>query len=139
MFDISRDLFDEFFHAGEGTAPDSFLGDEPEPAFDLVEPGRIGGREMDVISGPSGEPASDLRGLVGGVVVDDEMNVEIFGHIGIDVTQEREERLMPMAFFTLADDLAGGDVEGGEQGGRAWRTSSWVMPSTYPRPMGSTG
>jgi hypothetical protein len=51
--------------------------------------------------------------LVGGIVVDDEMDVR---HIGLDVTQEGEEFLVTMAGFALGDDRAVEHVEGGEQG-----------------------
>ena len=36
------DAADEFAHALEGTAADGLLGDEPEPALDLVQPGGVG-------------------------------------------------------------------------------------------------
>lgn len=38
----------EVGHAGEAAAPDSPLADLAEPAFDLVDPGRVGRREMHV-------------------------------------------------------------------------------------------
>jgi len=48
-------------------------GDEGEEAFDLVEPGGIGGREVNVPTRTAGEPSLDLGMLVRGVVVDDEI------------------------------------------------------------------
>jgi hypothetical protein len=57
--------------------------------------------------------------LVGGVVVDDEMDVELGRHVGLDVTQEGEELLMTMAGFALGNDRAVEHVEGGEQRGCA--------------------
>ena len=103
----------------ERAAADRTLGDEGEEAFDLVEPGGVGGREVNVPARTAGEPGSDLGMLVGGVVVDDEMDVELSRHVGLDVTQEGEELLMAMAGFALGDDRAVEHVEGGEQGGRA--------------------
>ena len=32
----------------EGTSPDHLVGDEAEPAFDLIEPGTAGGREVEM-------------------------------------------------------------------------------------------
>jgi hypothetical protein len=61
------------------------------------------------------EPSSGLGMLVGGVVVDDEMDVELGWHVSLDVTQEGEELLMAMAGFALGDDRAVKHVEGGEQ------------------------
>ena len=80
------------------------MGDEGEEAFDLVEPGGIGGREVNVPTRTAGEPGLDLGMLVGGVVVDDEMDVELGRHIGLDVAQEGEELLVTMAGFALGDD-----------------------------------
>jgi hypothetical protein len=63
------------------------------------------------------QPSSDLGMLVGGVVIDDEMDVELGWHVGLDVTQEGEELLMAMARLALGDDRAVKHVEGGEQRG----------------------
>jgi len=40
------DLLLEFAHAGERVATDGALGDQREPALDLVEPRAVGGREV---------------------------------------------------------------------------------------------
>ena len=61
------------------------MSDEGEEAFDLVEPGGIGRREVNVPTRTACEPSSDLGMLMGGVVVDDEMDVELARHIGVDV------------------------------------------------------
>src|SRR5262249_20935000 len=103
----------------EGVWRDSGLGEEGEEGLVLVEPGRIGGREVNVVTRRAGESRSDLVMLVGGVVVDDEVDVELGWHVGLDVTQEGEELLMTMAGVALSDDRAIEHVEGGEQGGRA--------------------
>ena len=61
------------------STPDLALCDEGEEAFDLIEPGGAGRGEVDMPARPFGEPVADQRRLVGGVVVDDEMDVEIAG------------------------------------------------------------
>ena len=61
---------------------------------------------MNVPTRTACEPSSDLAMLVGGVVVEDEMDVELGWHVGLDVTQEGEELLMAMAGFALGDDRA---------------------------------
>ena len=104
--DEAVDFFYEVGGGLEGAATDGALGDEGEEPFDLVEPGRIGRREMNVPTRAAGEPSSDFGMLVGGVVVDDEMDVELGRHIGLDVAQEGEELLMAMAGFALGDDRA---------------------------------
>ena len=66
------DFFDEVRGGNERAATDGALSDEGEEAFDLVEPGGIGGREVNVPTRTACEPSSDLGMLVGGVVVDDD-------------------------------------------------------------------
>ena len=83
--DVAVDFFDEIGGGIEGAPTDRALGDEGEEAFDLIEPGGVGGREVKVPARTAGEPSSDLGMLVGGVVVDDEMDVELGRHIGLDV------------------------------------------------------
>jgi hypothetical protein len=113
------DAFDQLFDVGEGTATDGAMGDQAKPSFDLIEPGGRGWGEVDVIARSPGELGFDLGVLVSGVVIDDEMDIEIVGHVGIDVTQEREDFLVPMTLLALADDLAAGDIQGSEQRGGA--------------------
>ena len=113
----AEDLFLELGDRGEGAAADGFLGDDVEPDLDLVEPGGVGGSEMDMVARPGGEPALDLGMLVGAVVVDDEVDVEVGGHAGVDVLEEAQELLMTMPWLALGDDLAGGHVQGGKEVG----------------------
>src|SRR5258708_22712052 len=74
---------------------------------------------MHVPARPFGEPSADQRCLVGGVIVHDEMDVEAAWHCRLDLVQELAELSGTMAPVALADDLAGCDVEGGKQRGRA--------------------
>jgi hypothetical protein len=74
---------------------------------------------MHMPSRPFGNPVADQRRLVGGVIVHDEMDVEFARHRGLDLIQELAELDGAMATVALADNLAGGDVEGSEQRGRA--------------------
>lgn len=74
---------------------------------------------MDVEPGSPGEPGLDLGVFVGAVVVDDEMDVQVFGDAVVDVPQEGEELLVPVAPLALGEHRTGRHVEGGEQGGGA--------------------
>jgi hypothetical protein len=93
--DEAVDFFDEVGGGLEGATPDGALGDEGEEAFDLVEPGGIGGREVNVPTRTAGEPGLDLGMLVGDVVVDDEMDAELGRYIGLDLAQEGEAIRIP--------------------------------------------
>ena len=115
----AEDLLLELGDRGEGAAADGLSGDDIEPDLDLVKPGGVGGSEMNVVAWPGGEPALDLGVLVGAVVVDDEVDIEVGGHVGVDVLEEAQELLVTMPRLALGEDLAGGHVQGGEDGGGA--------------------
>jgi hypothetical protein len=60
--------------------------------------------------------------FVGGVVIDDEVNIELCGDAGIQITQEGKELLVSMARLAFGEDGAGGNVKSREEGGGPWRT-----------------
>ena len=69
MSDILVDLVHQFAHALERTAPDGLLGDQCEPALNLVEPACVGRGVVYVEAGMPRQPRFDPRMLVGAVVV----------------------------------------------------------------------
>ena len=90
-----------------------------EPALHLIDP-RGGGRgEVDLIVGPPRQPRLDRGGLVGGIVVHDDVDGEPRGDAALNLLQESEELPGAMALVALADDEAGGDIERREQRSRA--------------------
>ena len=113
------DPADQFLYAGERTSSYSSPGNDAEPAFDLVDPGGIGGCVVGMVPLVFCNPSFDLGVLVGGVVVDDEVNIERWGNIGINVTQEGEELLVSMASLALSNALTGSDVQSSEERGGA--------------------
>lgn len=119
VMDEGVDALDELFNGGEGAAPDRLLGNVAEPALDLIEPGRGGGREVDVVARTLGEPSANLRVLVGGVVVDDQMQLQRCRHAVVQMAQEGEKLLVTVAGFTLGDDLTAAHLERSEQRRRA--------------------
>jgi hypothetical protein len=60
-----------------------------------------------------------LRVLVGGVVVEDEVNDLADRHLGLDGIEEADELLMPVALHAAADHHAFQDVQRREQRGGA--------------------
>ena len=62
------------------------------------------------------EPRADLGMLVGGVVVEDDVDHLAGRHRGLDSIQEPDELLVAVALHVAADDGAVEDVERGEQG-----------------------
>ena len=109
----------ELLDTAMDAALDLLVGEQCEPAFDLVEPGGAGRREVEVIARVAGEPRFDGWRFVGGVVVEHQMDVEIGRHGLLDLRQEFAEFDRPVALVAAADDPTGGDVQGGEQRGCA--------------------
>jgi hypothetical protein len=61
------------------------------------------------------QPLLDRLGLVGGVVVQDQVEFEVPGDGCVDDLQEAEELLVTVAAVVLGDDRAGDDVQGGDR------------------------
>jgi hypothetical protein len=59
---------------------------------------------MDMIVRPAGEPRFDLGCFVGCIVVHDDMNIESFGDLVIDLFEEFQELDCPVALAAFADD-----------------------------------
>ena len=65
--------FLEFEGTAMGPALDLALAQDREPALDEVEPRPGGWREVHVVARVAGKPSLDGRGLVGAVVVHDQI------------------------------------------------------------------
>jgi len=103
---IALDHGFEFARAAEGAAPNLFGGERREPALDQIDPGGAGGSEVDMEAGPLGQPVADQGGLVGPVVIDNEMDLKRLGNIGVDGVEKLPELHRPMATMALADHAA---------------------------------
>lgn len=119
MTDEVHNVCAQSVDAAIDAAPDLFVGDEREEALDLIEPGRTCGREMDMPARPFDEPVSDQWGLVGGVVVHDEMDIESARNGSLDLVEELAELGGTVPPVALADDPSGRNIEGGEKRCRA--------------------
>ena len=63
------------------------------------------------------EPGADLGMLVRDVIVDNQMHCALVRGLAVDLVEEADELLIPVAAHALADDLAVEHVERGDQGG----------------------
>ena len=59
------------------------MRNEGEPALDLVEPGGVGRREVQVEARMPGEPRPHLPVLVRAVVVENEMELKLGRHLRV--------------------------------------------------------
>ena len=74
---------------------------------------------MQVVAWPLRDPGLDLGMLVGGIVVKDEMDVEIRGGFLVDQVQEGKPVLMAMPLPAFGNHPPRGHVQGGKQRGGA--------------------
>ena len=86
----------EFGDRGEDAAADALLSDQAKEALDLIEPGARGGSEVQVKAGVLGQPCLNIGMLVGGVVVEDEVEIEFLGRLPVDGPQEAPELVMAL-------------------------------------------
>ena len=70
---------------GVDTSLNLLSGEFGKPALDLIDPRRGSRRKMDMIVRPAGEPRFDLGCLVGGIVIHDDMDIEAFRNLSIDL------------------------------------------------------
>ena len=118
---------------------DLLLAEQRKPALDQIEPRGGSRREVQMKPRVAREPPPHARRLVRAVVVQDQMDVEVRRHLGIDRVEELQELLTPMTPMPFADDLARGDVERGEQCGRAVAHIIMRAPLGKPNDSGSNG
>jgi hypothetical protein len=90
-----------------------------EEALNGVEPGSGCGGEVEDEAWMFLEPRHAIGMLVGGIVVDDDMDRPLLRHSGLDDVEKPDELLMAVALHALADDLTFKHIEGSEQRGRA--------------------
>jgi len=63
---------------------------------------------------PASEPRLDLGGFVGGIVIHNDMDIESFGQLRIDLLEEVQELGCPVTLVAFADDEPRGDIECGK-------------------------
>ncbi|MGY3533224.1 hypothetical protein ACVILK_003191 [Bradyrhizobium embrapense] len=90
-FDEGADVGLELPGGGMNASLDLLPGEFGKPALNLVDPGRGSRREVDTVVRPASEPRIDLGYLVGGVVVHDDLDIEPFRDLNIDLFEKLPE------------------------------------------------
>lgn len=129
-FDKSIDVVPELSDAGEARAAEGLPAEDREPALDLVEPGGMGRREVEMNILVAGQPNIAGR-LMGTEIVEDDVDLPCRAG-SHDAVHEIEELDAPPALVVACHDLAAGDVEGGEQGRGAVARVMVRLPGECP-------
>lgn len=96
----------EIVDAGVAAMSDAFHGDLGEEALHGVQPGRAGWREVQLEARMFLQPGPHLGRLVGGIVVEDDVDVARLSDCAVNAAQECQELLGPMARHAVANDEA---------------------------------
>ena len=105
--------------AAEDAAANGILGNQAEEPLDQVGPGCGRGGKVQMEAGVPFQPGLHLGVLMGGIVIDHQMQVESFGEVPIYRSQKAQEFLVTVPRHALADDLSGCNLECGEQSCRS--------------------
>src|ERR1700758_3127443 len=90
-------------------------------------------------AGMPSQPLFDLGMFVGGVVVGDDMDVEISRALAINQLEKGQPFLMAVARRQAGDELAFEIIERGKQGQRAVPHVIMGLGANVPDPQGQTG
>src|ERR1035437_6216079 len=100
-------------------APELFVGKQREPAFDQVEPAGRSGRKVQMKPRSFRQPVADQLRLVGAVVVQDQMDIQVRRNVFFNGIEEVTKLDRAMASLCLSDQLARLGVERGKETGGA--------------------
>jgi len=130
--DVSSNLAREVRNGREDSTCDDIALDLGEPQFNLVEPGRVRRREVNVDLGTVIEEVADALGLMGREIVDDDVDLAPRRLAGDDVTKNRDELCGRVASGGLTEHLSALGVEGRIEGQRV--VAEVLEPVALARP-----
>src|SRR6266446_2653382 len=96
-------------------------GEFGEEALDEIEPGAVLGSEgeFETVRGLLGDPRPGLLGDVCGMIVEDQLDCRMGRIGGVEKLEEFDEFAAAMAILDQGMDLAGDEVDAGQQAERA--------------------
>ena len=106
MTDVAFKFAGQVLDRGEDAAGDDLALDPGKPVFDLVEPGGVGRREVEMYFGVSREEVLNPHSLMGREIVGNEMDLLAARLVGDYLGEEGHELLAGVARGGFAHDLA---------------------------------
>ena len=82
--DVLADGGFQVFHTSKHAPSNALIGEFGEPSLHQIDPGTVGGGEVDMKSGSFSEPFPDDGCFMRAVVVHDDMDIESDGHLILD-------------------------------------------------------
>ena len=117
ILDVVIDFLDQFLDAAKGSPAKSSLRDAIEPDLHLIQPGGIGWSEVYVEPWPCGEPVSDSQMFVRGVIIHDDVHLQVLRDVLFNLPEKTQIFLMPVTRSTFREHFAVRRVQCGEQRG----------------------
>jgi hypothetical protein len=111
--DIASDFAGEVGFGSKDAAGDQISLNFGEPDFDLIEPGRVSRRVMELNVGMGGEELSHGLGLVRRKVVSDDVDLLASGLRGDHICEKGNELRTGVALGCFAQDLSAGNLQCG--------------------------
>jgi hypothetical protein len=102
---ILHDSVNQLADAAEAAGQDRLLAQVPEKPLDQVHPGGAGGRKMQFETRMARQPALDDRMFMGGVVVQNDVDVLAQGNFLVDSLEEFQPLAMGMFLCGVGDDF----------------------------------
>ena len=109
--DVAAEFASQVGNRGEDAACDDLAFDLGEPDLDLIEPGRVRGREVKPDSRMLLEELADRLSFVRGEIVEDDVNLLPRRAQGYDLLQKGDELAAGMAGSGFAVDATGGGIQ----------------------------
>jgi hypothetical protein len=121
VLDTCRDALFEFVFRGHSDVAQDRAGELGEEAFDEVEPGAVLGREgeLEAAGRLGSEPSSRFSGDVRGMIVEDQLDRGTRRISRIEKLEELDELSAAVAVSDQGMDLAGEQINPGQQAERA--------------------
>jgi len=119
MANVASNLSRQIVHRGEDASCEQLAFNAAEPQLDLVQPRRVGRREVEMHVRMRLEEGGHRSRLVRRQVVENHVNLTPARLTGHDVAEKCDERFARVARHGLAEHVAGLRVQRGEQRQRA--------------------
>ena len=101
--------------AAVGAATELTFRQGCEPALNQIDPRGAGRSKVQMVARMTQQPTLNRRRLVGGIVVENQVNVQGRGGGRLDRVQKLAEFLGTMPTMTLTKDFAAGHLQSGKQ------------------------